>query len=213
MKLIDKKGLKYPDVDIIRYFFKNKLSYKTGKVIEFGCGNGNNLELFKEYGWEVTGVDKFDNHIKDGIYNGFKKTELLTQDMCEYVSKNNMMQYDIIMFPSSLYYLQYDEINNLLANMKIKHNTYVFFKMRGMLDYRAKKADPIFLSTCKINFEETGENGCYNTFYSFKEFQMLLRKYFYINEIKVFENSFDNLMNNIMIYNHDFILWCKLSPK
>ena len=44
------KGLKYPDEYFIKFFFKHKLYQKYNiKVLEFGCGNGNNLMLPLEY--------------------------------------------------------------------------------------------------------------------------------------------------------------------
>ena len=36
-------GLKFPDEYIIKFFFNEKLEKKRGKVLELGCGNGNNL--------------------------------------------------------------------------------------------------------------------------------------------------------------------------
>ncbi len=44
------KGLKFPDEYFIKFFFKNKLNQNNNiKVLEFGCGNGNNLALCLEY--------------------------------------------------------------------------------------------------------------------------------------------------------------------
>jgi len=53
----DLKGLKFPDNAVIKFFFKERLGEKCGKVLEYACSNGNNLSLFASYGWECLGVD------------------------------------------------------------------------------------------------------------------------------------------------------------
>ena len=50
------KGLRFPDEYVIKFFFKSGLHASPGRVVEFGCGNGNNLSLFRAYGWDVTGL-------------------------------------------------------------------------------------------------------------------------------------------------------------
>ena len=63
------RGLKYPDIYITRFFFKEILHKSPGKVLELGCGNGNNLMLFVEYNWNVTGIDNNNKAINNANYN------------------------------------------------------------------------------------------------------------------------------------------------
>ena len=37
------RGLKFPDEFLTRFFFKYGHDRRTGRVVELGCGNGNNL--------------------------------------------------------------------------------------------------------------------------------------------------------------------------
>lgn len=39
------RGLRFPDDYIVKMFFKEGLQHHPGKVLELGCGNGNNLIL------------------------------------------------------------------------------------------------------------------------------------------------------------------------
>ena len=58
------KGLKFPEEFLTRFFFKEKLFKHKGHVLELGCGNGNNLTLFNQFGWRTTGVDINNRNIK-----------------------------------------------------------------------------------------------------------------------------------------------------
>ena len=44
------KGFKYPDIELVRWFFKSNLGELAHKkVLELGSHNGNNLSLFAGY--------------------------------------------------------------------------------------------------------------------------------------------------------------------
>ena len=103
------QGLKYPDEQLVRFFFKEKLNQLTGSVLELGCGNGNNLMLFAEYNWNIMGVD-INNKLIDAANSNFKhlsKSNFLfqTDDMIKFVKKYNGEKFDCFLLPSSLYYL------------------------------------------------------------------------------------------------------------
>jgi SAM-dependent methyltransferase len=63
------KGLRYPDEYVIRWFYKEGLERVPGRVLELGCGDGNNLLPFVDYGWDVVGIDYDENSIANGRHN------------------------------------------------------------------------------------------------------------------------------------------------
>jgi len=65
MMLKNIRGLKYPDIYITRFFFKEILHKSPGKVLELGCGNGSNLTLFVEYNWNVYGLSNSKNYLDE----------------------------------------------------------------------------------------------------------------------------------------------------
>ncbi len=53
-------GVRYPEGHIIRFYeriLKYELGLTSGKVFDFGCGNGTHAEYFQSKGFEVYGVD------------------------------------------------------------------------------------------------------------------------------------------------------------
>ena len=48
----------YPDVEIIRFLAKNfPLSNRSKKILDLGCGWGNNLNLLKDKKFDYYGID------------------------------------------------------------------------------------------------------------------------------------------------------------
>lgn len=69
MNLTDLKGLRFPDEFLIKFFYKTGCHCRAGRVLELGCGNGNNLLLFHEYGWKTVGVDICNDSLADAEHN------------------------------------------------------------------------------------------------------------------------------------------------
>lgn len=61
--------MRFPDEYIVRMFFKEGLQHSPGRVLELGCGSGNNLMLFHEFGWQVVGVDISTASLSDAVHN------------------------------------------------------------------------------------------------------------------------------------------------
>ena len=74
----------------------------------------------------------------------------------------------------------------------------------------AKKATKIAKRTYKINFSETGELDCLNTFFKENEFINLLKRYFTFSNFKTMKIYAENVQNNLIIKNSDLIVWAKL---
>ena len=215
------KGLKYPEEFVVRFFFKEKLNKINGKVLELGCGNGNNLLLFTEYDWDVYGVDINNKLINNANFNFNllknklkRKYHFKTKDMFDFVKGYKGSKFDCFLLPSSLYYMSEEKINGLLRMIKdkkiLKTNSYVYFRIRLLNDYRSQKAKKIKNNTYKINFKETNEINLINTFFKQEEFINLLNKYFTFSHLRKMKVDFQNYNGNLVIDNKDLIVWGKL---
>ncbi|WP_261798255.1 hypothetical protein [Campylobacter volucris] len=83
------KGFKYPDMELVRWFFKNKLdTLANAKVLEFASHNGNNLSLFANYNYECIGVELNKENHKNALYNfnnimHYKKATFFNENMLQ----------------------------------------------------------------------------------------------------------------------------------
>ena len=212
------QGLKYPDEHLVRFFFKEKLNQLSGSVLELGCGNGNNLMLFAEYNWNVTGVDVNNKSIRAANSNfkhlTKKNFRFKTKDMIEFMKKYNGEKFDCFLLPSSLYYLEEERIIKLLKLIKnkkiLKKRCFIYFRIRLNDDYRLKKAKKIGNKTYLLNFKETGELNSINTFFTENEFINLIKKHFSFSNLKRIKLNFENFQNNLIINNSDLIVWGRL---
>jgi SAM-dependent methyltransferase len=223
MRIPDLQGLKFPDEYISRFFFKEKLNQNIGSVLELGCGNANNLLLFYEYGWNVTGVDIDTNVLKQAADN-FSLTSHLynhqntfcfdVNDMLEFVEKTEK-SYDIVLMPGSFYYSDIFYINKLFQLIQkkniLKENGLLFLRFRTPKDYRYGKGERLGSQTFRFDFNETGELNCINTFFKEHEMIELLNKYFKLDRMQLFRIEFDNIQQDTMIHNSDVIVWANIN--
>ena len=220
------RGLKFPDEAVIRFFFKERLNNFKGSVLELGCGNGNNLKLFYEYGYDVTGLDLIASQINDAELN-FKalKTEnnllnnyeFIQDNMLNFFEKSFIGLNNIILFPSSLFYLEYQDIIRVLELIKknVKPRTYLFFKLLTDMDYRFQNSNKIPVSkySYRINFKETAEHGQIITFLSCKEWQDLLKNFFTFEHLNALNLNFENIQEGIITNNSNIIIYGKLKDE
>ena len=223
MLVKDIEGLKYPDDFVTRFFFKEKLFEFTGNVLELGCGNGNNLSLFYQYGWNTIGVDLNINFINQGEinfqnisreYSMQNKYIFHRNDMLDYV-KQNSGNYDALVFNGSLYYLSYTEIIDLLNQIRIKRllhsDSFIYFRVRLLNDYRFGKGKKVANNTFLLTNNETGEENCIITFFSENEFIELISDFFKFSFLKTMHCMLENYQKEKLIsLNSDFIVWGKL---
>lgn len=116
-------GLKFPDYMLVRFFFKEKIQDLHGKVLELGCGNGSNLQLFSEYNFDVVGVDIDGSSIDNANYNyqikGRQHYLFIEDDILTYLKVTNEV-YDIVLIPSVLYYITKESAYEVLDMLKSK---------------------------------------------------------------------------------------------
>lgn len=216
------QGLLFPDDYLVKFFFKTKLNKRKKNVLELGCSNGNNLSLFFNYGWNVSGVDSNLKNILNAKHN-FKilKKKLFLQnnylffkeDMLSFIKKQDNLSYDTIIFANSLYYLEYQQIIEILdcIKNKISKKTNIFFRIRLKGDQRAKISKKISKFTHLINFKRTNEMNCFNTFFTKQKFITMIRNKFNTKSETVLEIKYENLINNKVFFNNDLVFWCVIS--
>jgi SAM-dependent methyltransferase len=217
------EGLKFPVEYLIRFFFKEGLNRRQGRVLELGCGNGNNLMLFYQYGWDVVGVDNGATLIEQANHNfALVKSNyrLANQyqhhcaDMVDFIEQYQSTPFDVLLMPHSIYYLPYDRIQKLLQLFKVKKivgpDSLLFLTVRTPEDYRFGRGEQIGEKTYRLNIEETGEKGCTITFLFEWEVVDLLYKTFNFHYLQISHQNYGNYINNRLISNSDITLWGKI---
>jgi SAM-dependent methyltransferase len=216
MKIPDLRGLKFPDEYVIKFFFKEGLDRISGDVVEFGCGNGNNLILFYQYGWNVTGLDINGESLENAQHNFTKistnnKFRFIQQDIAKGIYNVLDRQFDAILLPNIIYYIPRRSVNLLLSQVAnlIKSGTKIFLRTRGIKDYRYGRGRIVERNGFILEVEETGEFGSLNVFYYEYELIDLLRNHLGLAEssIQVFTVESVNLQKGVPIYNADIVIW------
>lgn len=218
------KGLKFPDEALVRFFFKSGLDARKESVLELGCGSGNNLRLFYEYGWDVTGVDLSKTALSEatanlsGLQNEYdlrNNFSLIQDNMLHFFESVSIKPMHTVLFPSSLFYLSYADIIktlDLLAKI-VKPGGFLFFKLLTDSDYRFRNTNKISLGdfSYRLTFTETGECGQTITFLSRKQWQVLLEKFFVFESLYIFDLNFENIQNGHTIDNANIICYGRLA--
>src|SRR5687768_18234432 len=75
------RGLKFPDEFVVRHFFKRGLAERTGRVLELGCGTGNNLSVYQAWDWACVGIDYDASALDAARHNLGDAPELIEADL------------------------------------------------------------------------------------------------------------------------------------
>lgn len=223
MYLRDLKGLKFPDLAVIKFFFKQGLHQKSNqKVLEFACSNGNNLSLFANYDYECIGVDLNQENISNANYN-FKEViqcknyQFFHDDILEFPLKNPNIKADIFMIPNVINYLLKEDFLKLLKiskeNSMYKENALFFLRTRSIKDYRYGYGEKIAHNCFKItNDNTTGELGCINTLYQEYELVEILKEYLNLYDFKVLTYENTNIMgeDERLVNDSDIVIYGKI---
>ena len=211
--LADLEGMKFPDEMVTRFFFKNCLHRRNGRVLELGCDNGNNLGLFAAYGWHCTGLDMQPALIGQLRRNferqGYAAPRLEVADMNDALP--DFRDIDVLLIPSSLYYVHAHRGREIIRELgqRLNPGALVFCRFRTPDDYRCGKGDDLGQDCFRLTIEETSELGCTNAFYTLESMLDVLAP---CNIDPVTLRSmrliFDNLgHDDRMIPNDEMIVW------
>jgi len=211
------RGLKFPDIYLVRFFFKEILKRKKeGNVIEFGCGSGNNLYLFNIYGFYTVGIDISSENIRNTAIN-FEKVLKADKDSYKFIVGNMLEEnilkalnkkFDILLLPSVINYITKHELIEFLNFLpKYLNKNFLFFiRFRTPRDGRAValefENEVPFLRTNITNEENTVQ-----TFYEEYEMVELLRENFKIDWFKIFHTYEEWEAKDRKILNADIVIW------
>lgn len=208
------QGMRFPTESVIRMFFKERLySFTNKKILEFGCGSGNHLMLFGEYGWQVSGIDYDPISLKMARHNLQiidKVGKLYLHDL-NYELPVLEDTYDAFLMPSCLYYIQKEAAIARLREVSksLNQGCIVFCQMRLPDDHRYARGIPAGKDSWYLNIDYTGEKGLLNAFWSEYELIGLLNKTLGvpIDSMIKLKMSYENCQNGINVRNSDIVLW------
>jgi len=217
MTIKDLKGLKYPDEYMIKYFFKERLFESKGKVLEFGCSNGNNLSLFYQYDYSVQGVDISESNISnandnfENVYDSEGSYKFYCEDMISFVQNNKDLEVDVFMIPNVISYISKEDFIKFLE-ISIKNNIFkkgakFFLRTRTRKDYRYGLGKRVSEDSFLMENDITGEKGALCTCYQEYELIDILRKYLNLSNFSINHLDNQNCQNGETILNSDIAIW------
>lgn len=203
------RGLKFPDEFVVRHFYKRGLAERTGKVLELGCGTGNNLALYLEYGWRATGLDYDAAALADARANLGEGPELIQADLA-HGAPNLDGPFDALIIPNLLCYLTLDEARAVLTGFRpaLAPGAEVFVRTRLVDDYRYGRGTEEEPDGFRLATPETGEAGLFNRFYTPAGLVALLKETLRLSERTELAVRFDNVQAGRRVPgNSDLVVW------
>jgi SAM-dependent methyltransferase len=207
--LPDLRGLKFPDEFVVRHAFKRGLLTRIGRVLELGCGVGNNLTLYRAYGWTVTGVDFDPSALDDAAWNLEGQAVLIKADLAQGLPPLEG-PFDVLIIPNLLCYLTQAQASALLAQSAavLAPGAEVFVRTRMIDDYRYGRGDMIEPDGFVLATPETGEAGLFNRFWTPAGLVELLDATLHLTERQELAVRFDNLQAGRRVPgNSDLVVW------
>ncbi|WP_086322447.1 class I SAM-dependent methyltransferase [Campylobacter devanensis] len=215
------KGFKYPDSELIRYFFKNHLNIKPQKVLELGCNNGNNLALFASYDYEVTGVELDAQNVENANFNfsnvyGFDKFNFINQDMREFCKNTKDLKSDVLLIPNVINYITKSDfiklLENIIQNKLIKSNSNFFIRARSLKDHRYGLGKQIDDGVFILDGDEySGEKGIICSCYKEYELVEILKSKLNLRDFTLITSENLNVKSGVYIKDSDIIIYGKIN--
>ena len=204
------RGLRFPDMYVIRMLFKEGLQRTQGSVLELGCGSGNNLLPFADFGWEVTGLDISAETLADARHNLTGAGRLIVCDLATDFPLPEDERFDAILLPNIIYYLPRRSLIRVLqeCGRRIRPNGVLFLSARTREDWRCGRGVEEEPGGYRLDCRETGEFGLLNVFYDADELGALVRDHFgeLKSPVRLFATC-DNPQGGIVVRNADVVIW------
>jgi SAM-dependent methyltransferase len=202
--------MRFPDEYVTRMFFKEGLHRRTGRVLELGCGSGNNLLLFAGFGWDVVGLDNDPNSIADARHNLEGAGQLLLCDLEAGQFQAPGSPFDALLLPSVNYYIPRQSFIGVLEQCRSLIRSDALFYIRSRLpeDWRCGRGTPEGPGAFRLTCAETGEQGLLNVFYSAHELSALIHEHFsQLRSPQQLSVTYDNPQGGLVIRNADVVIW------
>ncbi|WP_369058810.1 class I SAM-dependent methyltransferase [Caulobacter sp. 73W] len=203
------RGLKYPDEAVVRHFFKARLDSRPGRAVELGGGTGNNLSLYKSYGWRVTNVDRDARALADAAHNLGEEAEIVEADLSAGPPPLSG-PIDALLIPNMLCYVSAAQAERLLSGVAplMAPGCAVFVRTRARDDYRYARGRETEPHGFILDTEETGEAGAFNLFYDESALTDLLKRTLGLEPTALLRIRFDNIQSGRLVPgNSDIVVW------
>ena len=206
------RGMRFPDEYIVRMFFKQGLQHSLGRVLELGCGSGNNLMLFHEFGWQVVGVDICTDALSDAAHNlagGPDTVTLLQADLAQGMPAQ-IGEFNAIILPSINYYIPRASFRKLLAECSrlLKQGGTFYLRSRTCKDWRYGRGREIEPNGFVLECVETGEKGLLNIFYEADELANECAACIgELHDLQILKVNYENSQSGLIISNDDIVIW------
>lgn len=209
----DLRGLRFPDIYVVRMLFKEGLQRVQGRVLELGCGNGNNLLPFADFGWDVTGLDISGEALADARHNFAGRGIFVECDLATDFPLSESEIFDAILLPNIIYYLPRHSFIRILqeCRRRIRPAGIFFLSARLPEDWRRGRGKEEEPGGFRLECRETGEYGLLNVFYSADELSALIRTNFgELSHSQRLFVTYDNPQGGIVVRNADVVVWGRL---
>ena len=203
------RGLKFPDEFVVRHFFKRGLQDRPGRVLELGCGVGNNLGLYQAFGWRITGLDYDKDALADARWNLGDGPELIQADLA-HGAPNLDGPFDALIIPNLLCYLTAAQARAVLGGFRaaLAAGCEVFVRTRLVDDYRYGRGTEEEPDGFRLATPETGEAGLFNRFYTPCGLVALLKETLKLTDVTELSTRFDNIQAGRRVPgNSDLVVW------
>ncbi|WP_291949952.1 class I SAM-dependent methyltransferase [Campylobacter sp.] len=216
------KGFKYPDMELVRWFFKNKLdTLKNLKVLEFASHNGNNLSLFANYNYECIGVELDKKNFDNANYNfkevlKYDKFKFYNEEMRNFAKKYKDIKADIFLIPNVINYISKDDFKTLLYNARTNKlygggYNHFFLRARSVRDHRYGLGKKLDNGSFILEIDEfSGEKNCLCTAYCEYELVEILKENLDLYDFEVITSENINIKNKVYIKDSDIIIYGKI---
>ena len=207
-------GLRFTDIYVVRMFFKEGLQRVHGRVLELGCGNGNNLMPFAEFGWDVTGLDISAEGLADARYNFEGVGTFIECDLATEFRLSEDELFDVILMPNVIYYIPRQSFMRVLqeCRRRIRREGLLFVSARVPEDWRWGRGTEEEPGGFRLDCRETGEYDLLNVFYNADELCTLIRENF--GELRQMQRlllTYDNPQGGLVVRNAEVVVWGRLA--
>lgn len=203
------RGLRFPDEYVVRHFFKRGLAGRTGRVLELGCGTGNNLSLYQAWDWTCVGIDRDAAALGDARHNLGDGPELIEADLSTGLPALSG-PIDVVLIPNLLCYLTLAQAREVLSGLKplMAANAEVFVRTRLVDDYRYGRGEEEEPDGFRLATPETGEEGLFNLFYTQAGLIALLNETLGLENPVELAVRYDNIQAGRRVPgNSDLVVW------
>lgn len=219
------KGFKYPDIELVRWFFKRNLGEeKAKKVLEFGSHSGNNLSLFASYDYECLGVDISQTNVANAEFNfgkvlGYQKFQFIQADMREFAPENANLRASVVLIPNVINYIPKEDFKQMLRHLRQNRLyrydegefSHFFIRARSVKDYRYGKGKMVDKHSFVLeNDELSGEKGLFCACYQQFELVQILQEELNLFDFVVLESENLNAKDNVFVKDSDIIVYGKI---